>query len=343
MSGSASSSLSQRLEALPREDRPALLVEVIRAAAADILGYESAADIDPDVAFAELGFNSHAAVELAQALSEATGLDLPPALGFDYPTPAAAAAWLVTELTGEAPESPNRPQRATRADDEPIAIVGMSCRYPGGVGSPDDLWELVLSGCEGLSELPRDRGWDLERLYDPDPDQPHTTYARRGGFLDAAGDFDAAFFGIGEREAVAMDPQQRLLLESAWEALEDARIDPASLRGTPTGVFVGLATHDYYAALWRARPSELEGYVGTGTTGSVASGRIAYTLGLEGPAVTVDTACSSSLVSLHLACQALRSGDCSVALAGGVSVIATPHVFVEFARQRAMSPDGRCR
>ncbi|MFF0458678.1 SDR family NAD(P)-dependent oxidoreductase, partial [Nocardia africana] len=226
----------------------------------------------------------------------------------------------------------NRELRA--AQREPIAIVGMGCRYPGGVGSADQLWELVRDGRDAIGELPTDRGWEIDELFDPEPGVDGKTYTRWGGFLDGAGDFDAGFFGISPREALGMDPQQRLLLEVSWEALEDASIDPQRLRGTNTGVFAGLAAFDRYGPGGFGIPA---------TAASVVSGRVAYALGLAGPAISVDTACSSSLVALHLACGSLRSGECELALAGGVTVMATPEIFVEFSRQRGLSPDGRCR
>jgi acyl transferase domain-containing protein len=226
--------------------------------------------------------------------------------------------------------------------NEPIAIVGMACRFPSGVDSPEKLWNLLSEGRSCVTDFPTERGWDTESLYDPDPTAKGKTTVRRGGFLRDAADFDPAFFEISPREAMAMDPQQRILLQVTWEAIERAGIDPSALQGTDAGVFVGLWQSAYATTAGRTAES-LEGYLGIGNAPSVASGRIAYTLGLQGPTVTIDTACSSSLVSIHLACHALRQKECGLALAGGVTVMATPLMFIEFSRQQNLAPDGQCK
>ncbi len=344
----AGETLAIRLAEVPEAERESAMLELVCAEVAAVLGHSSPQAIDRRRAFKELGFDSVAAVRLRNRLSLATGLRLPSTLVFDHPTPAAVARHLRLRVEGVEHDSAGVARagvarRMARTSD-PIAIVGMSCRYPGGVRSPEDLWNLLSTGRDAIGEFPSDRGWDLEALYDADPDHLGTSYVREGGFLHDLADFDADFFGIGPREALAIDPQQRLLLETAWEACEHAGIDPESLRGTDTGVFVGVMYQDYgFAASAGARSMEVEGNALVGSSGSVASGRVAYVFGLEGPAVSVDTACSSSLVALHMACGALCAGECSLALVGGVAAMATPGVFVEFSRQRGLAPDGRCK
>ncbi|MFF6999926.1 SDR family NAD(P)-dependent oxidoreductase, partial [Streptomyces sp. NPDC008313] len=291
--------------------------------------------------FRELGLDSLALVEMHARLNAATGLALPVTVAFEHPTPALLAEYLRAEVLGLSDDTPE-PEPVAPADDEPIAVVGIGCRFPGGISSPDDLWRVVAEDRTVTGDFPRDRGWDLDRLFDENPDAPGRSYVRKGGFLTGVADFDAEFFGISPREALAMDPQQRLLLETVWEAVERAGIDPTSLRGTRAGVFIGAGAHEY-GVRSHEDSQGTDGYLLTGTALSIASGRVAYNLGLEGPALTIDTACSSSLVSLHLAAESLRRGECSLALAGGATVMASPATFTEFSRQRGLAPDGHCK
>ncbi|MEU5959352.1 type I polyketide synthase [Streptomyces sp. NPDC047525] len=344
--GQGRSRLHDKLLPLSAKERRGHLLHLVRGEAAAVLGHPDATAVDPDRAFRDAGFDSMTAVQLRNRLTAATGLREASTLVFDRPNAAALADYLLERLFGseQPPADVPDPRPAAGAgvaggEDDPVVVVGMACRFPGGVNSPEDLWEFITAGGDAVSELPTDRGWDLDRLTDTAADG--TAGPRYGSFLDAAGDFDPAFFGISPREALAMDPQQRQVLEVAWEAMENSGIDPRSLRGSATGVFLGAAYQGYGHGV--ELPEGSEGYLLTGGSPAVTSGRVAYVLGLEGPALTVDTACSSSLMALHLAARSLRDGESSLAVAGGVSVMAGPEVFTEFARQGALAADGRCK
>ncbi|GAA0397115.1 hypothetical protein GCM10010357_17800 [Streptomyces luteireticuli] len=339
---SASTGFRRRLADLPAAERERLVLETVCEHAAAVLNLASAADVDIAKPFTDLGFVSMTAMELRNRLDTATGVRLSPAAAFDHPTPEKLSAHLLAHFT-DTDDRPAEPARTVPVADEPIAIVAMGCRYPGDVASPEQLWDLVASGRDATSSMPRNRGWDIEGLYDPEPGRLGRTYVNRGGFLRDADRFDPLLFGISPREALAMDPQQRHLLEVAWEVFERARLSPESVRGSRTGVFVGIAGQDYLPLMKTAPEEDGAGHLMTGTSTSVASGRIAYTFGLEGPAVTVDTACSSSLVALHLAIQSLRQGDCTAALVAGANVLSTPGAFVEFSQAGGLAPDGRCK
>ncbi|WP_374615685.1 type I polyketide synthase, partial [Frankia sp. AgKG'84/4] len=335
--------LGHRLAGKSAPEQEKLLLGIVQSEAGTVLGFSAPELAQGTRGFTDLGFDSLTAVELRNRLSAATGVKLPATLIFDYPTPVALARYLRGELAdAEAAPTDMAPTTAPIDPDEPIAIVGLACRLPGGIRTPDDLWRLLAEAGQGMTDFPTDRGWPLESLFDDDPDQAGTSYVRQAGFLDGAGRFDAGLFGISPREALAMDPQQRLLLETSWEALEHAGVDPATTAGSDIGVFIGMSIHDYLDSL-SDMPPELEGFVTTATAGSVASGRVSYVFGLEGPAVTVDTACSSSLVAIHLAAQALRQGECSMALAGGVAVMGSPIGVLGMSRQRGLAPDARVK
>ncbi|MGX1633245.1 type I polyketide synthase [Streptomyces albidoflavus] len=338
----AASGLAERLRGLPADERTDSVTELVRTHAAAVLGHPGPEAVAADRNFRDLGFDSLTAIELPNRIALATGLRLPATTVYDYPTALALAEHLVAELLGEQ-DTPGS-GRATPAAlaEDPVVIVGMACRLPGGVRSPQDLWAMVSEGRDGIEAFPEDRGWDLATLTTGGADGRGRSATLRGGFLSGAADFDAAFFGISPREALAMDPQQRLLLETTWEAFERSGIDADQLRGSRTGVFVGTNGQDYSTLVMNSR-EDLEGHAGTGLAASVVSGRLAYTFGLEGPAVTVDTACSSSLVALHWAMQALRAGECDLAVAGGITMMSTPSAFSGFTLQNGLAVDGRCK
>ncbi|MEE3650594.1 MULTISPECIES: type I polyketide synthase [unclassified Brenneria] len=326
-------------ERSPAEQREILLDLVARETKA-LLGHAFSSDTQ---AFRDIGFTSLTVVEFARGLSVATGIDLPSTLVYDHPSPRALSEYLRHELGLISPDSEqNAFESVSRDDDDPIAIIGMACRYPGGVTTPEALWNLVLEGRDAIGDYPSDRGWDTKNLYDPEPGRLGKISTRASGFLYEAPLFDAGFFGISPREALTLEPQQRLLLEISWEAVERAGIDPATLHGSLTGIYAGVMSTEYGTQIQYA-PEEVSGYGYMGTATCVASGRVAYSLGLQGPAVTIDTACSSSLVAIHTACEALRSNDCKLALAGGVTVMPTPGVLIDFSQQRVLAPDGRCK
>jgi acyl transferase domain-containing protein/surfactin synthase thioesterase subunit/acyl carrier protein len=331
--------LVRRIAAMPAAEADRALLRLVTTTIAAAMGRTDESFVERNRALKDIGFDSLTAVELRNRLNAATGLRLPTTLVFDHPTPSKLATHLRELLLGLRVEVTTSAPRTAASSTEPIAIIGIGCRFPGGVKTPEELWDLLMAETDALSPYPADRGWRLDPMTE---DSAGVPYLREGGFLYDAADFDPGFFGISPREAVSMDPQQRLLLETCWEAVERAGIDPTTLRGSQTGVFIGASPQEFSSALM-AMPEEHFGHFVTGTSSSVVSGRVSYVFGLEGPAVTVDTACSSSLVALHLAATALRQGECSMALSGGTAVMSGPGGFIELGRQDALARDGRCK
>ncbi|HWN33523.1 MAG TPA: SDR family NAD(P)-dependent oxidoreductase, partial [Pseudonocardia sp.] len=333
------------LDGLAPEEARRRIHRLTHVTVAEVLGHATTGTLDPARPLRDLGLDSLTSVALRNRLQTALGDRLPSSLAFDHPTVDAIAAFL-HERRDPAPVAVPGSAATTDAGDDPVVIVGMACRFPGRVSGPEEFWALLDEGIDAVAGFPTDRGWDLDGLFDPDPDNPGTSTVRFGAFVEDVAGFDAGLFGISPREALAMDPQQRLLLETSWEALEHAGIDPTSLHGTRTGTFLGTNGQDYVALLVGPDgtvDADYAGHLGTGNAASVLSGRVAYALGLQGPTLTVDTACSSSLVALHLAAAALRNGECERALVGGATVMATPGAFLDFSRQRGLASDGRCK
>jgi len=331
--------LRQRLISLSENERLETLIELVQEEVAVVMGFTDKSAVPSDQPLKDLGLDSLMAVELRNQLARRAQTELPSTLTFDYPTPIAIAKLLLRQAFAELATEDRAALPAVASINEPIAIIAMSCRAPGGVVDPESYWKLLYEEVDAIGPFPE--RWNTEKLYDPDPEAAGKTYSRSGGFLKDVEYFDAGFFGITPREAIAMDPQQRLVLEVAWEALERAGIRPHSLNNSMAGVYLGSMGSDYGQGA--VSLEELDGYQSTGHASSVLSGRLSYVLGLQGPAMTIDTACSSSLVALHVACAALRTGECDLALAGGVQVMNTPIAFVEFSRLRGIASDGRCK
>ncbi|KUI24956.1 polyketide synthase [Mycobacterium sp. IS-1742] len=342
---SGKTALVERLAGAPVQQRKRLLTDYLRDAVAEVTRVDPS-EIREDAGFFDLGMDSLMAVELRRRLEQGVGHEIPVTLVMDHPRLSDAADYLLGDVLGLAEQATaeSRPVPASLSDtrtDDPIAIVAVSCRFPG-APDPEAFWEVLAGGVDAIREVPEDR-FDIDEFYDPDPDAAGKTYTRFGGFLDGIDGFDPEFFGISPREAVWIEPQQRLMLETVWEGLERAGYSPADLRGSRTGVFVGVAANEYAHLLSSESIDKIEPHFITGNALNAISGRVAFALGLEGPAVAVDTACSSALVAVHQAVQALHSGDCDLALAGGVNVLLSPVTVVAASRARMLSPVGRCK